>query len=66
MNYDSQNISSTLSPVILALADWANGNHVQEGTLHTMQQFGFILPNSSGKLEITPYGQQVLVENRLI
>ena len=65
MNHDSQN-TDTPSPIILALADWIRGNHVARDMLYKMQQFGFIFPDSSGKLEITPYGLQVLKENRQI
>lgn len=63
MNHDSQH---SPSPIIRALADWIRGNHVPDDVLYRIQQFGFIFPDASGKLELTPYGLQVLRENRLI
>lgn len=65
MSNAPQNIANP-PPVILALADWVRGNHVSEDALYRMQQFGFIFPNASGKLEITVHGQEALREYGLI
>ncbi|GEM_PF-3822718 len=51
------------SPVILALAKWVAGDVVSNEALYRMQQFGFIYPDSKGKLKLTPLGRQTLEEN---
>lgn len=53
------------SPVILMLAKWVRGEAVSEEALYRMQQFSFIHPDLSGKLQLTPSGRQTLVENGL-
>lgn len=53
------------SPVILALAKWVAGEVVSNEALYRMQQFGFIYPDSKGKLKLTPPGRQTLEENGL-
>jgi hypothetical protein len=57
---------SNISPVILALVDWVNGLEVSSEALYRMQQFGFIFPDDSGQLQLTPSGEQTLREHKLI
>lgn len=42
------------SPVMLALAQWVNGDPVGDEALYRMRQFGFIHPDLNGKLQLTP------------
>jgi hypothetical protein len=63
--YKSQQ-KSEISPIIIALANWANGNLASPEETYRMQQFGFIYPDSQGILRITASGKQALKDNGLI
>lgn len=58
--------AQVVSPVVLALAKWVNGEMVSDEALDLMQQFGFIYPGSVGHFQITPGGQEALSENDLV
>jgi hypothetical protein len=55
-----------ISSVILQLADWVSGLDVSPENIRKMQNFGFIFPDETGQLQLTPSGEQVLGENKVL
>lgn len=56
---------SKLSPIISTLSDWVKGLKVSDECICKMQQFGFIFPDRTGQLQLTPHGKQTLREMEL-
>ena len=56
----------TISPVILALADWVKGVKLSDEAFDRIQQFGFVHSDQNGNFQLTPSGKQALQENGLV
>lgn len=65
-NYKPTASAQGISPVVLALANWVNGEKVSDEALYRMQQFGFVFPEPDGHLQITPAGKLALRDNGLV